>query len=74
MNEELFEDTLRKYLRRKPFYPFLVELLDGTIITIEQPTIAMAGGAATYLTERDLIEFACEQVREIRLAPIEMAS
>ncbi len=27
-----FEDTLRQFLRREPFQPFVVELLDGRMI------------------------------------------
>ena len=74
MNQELFEQTLRQFLRSQPFHPLLVELLDGQIIVIEKPAIAMGGGAATYLTEDNLIDFACEDVREIRSAPVEIAS
>jgi len=55
MTEELFEATLRKYLRRKPFFPFLVELLDGRIIIVERPSLAMGGGAATILTEDEMM-------------------
>jgi len=74
MTEELFEATLRKYLRRKPFFPFLVELLDGRIIIVERPSLAMGGGAATILTEDEMIEFACEEVRDIRPVPAETVS
>ena len=70
MNQNLFEETLRKYLRSKPFQPFAVELLDGKVIVVERPSLAMGGGAATILTEDAFIEFACEEVRDIRHVPI----
>jgi hypothetical protein len=35
MNQEFFEETLRKVIRRRPSHPFLVGLLDGRIITAE---------------------------------------
>jgi hypothetical protein len=68
MNLQQFEDTLRQFLRREPFQPFVVELLDGGIVEVDHPRIAFGGGAASYLTqEHDLVEFACEDVRAIRL-------
>jgi hypothetical protein len=70
MNEDIFESTLRKFLRNKPFHPFQVELLDGKVIVVERPSLAMGGGAATILTEDEFIEFACEDVRDIRHVPI----
>lgn len=70
MNEETFENTLRKFLRNKPFHPFQVELLDGKVIVIERPGVAFGGGAATMITEDEFIEFECENVREMRYVPI----
>jgi hypothetical protein len=74
MTQDIFEETLRQYLRRRPFFPFTVELLNGKVITVEKPTLAMGGGAATMLTPDQLIEFACEEVREIRPVPSETIS
>jgi hypothetical protein len=69
MQEREFEDTLRTFIRRSPFEPFVVELLDGRFIRVEQPKVVFNGGAATYLRERfDWDEFACEEVRSIRQA------
>jgi hypothetical protein len=68
MNVEQFEETLRKLLRREPFQPFVVELLDGRVLTVNQPQVVFGGGSATYFTPNyDLVEFACEDVQAIRL-------
>jgi hypothetical protein len=75
MEEQLFEQTLRTFLRREPFLPFVVELESGDQIVIEQPTVAFDGGAAGYFNPSyDLTEFACEDVRAIRLLTPETAS
>lgn len=70
MNQDTFESTLRKYLRSKPFHPFQVELLDGKVIIVDRPSLAMGGGAATIFTDTEFIEFACEEVRDMRHVPI----
>ena len=68
MSVEQFEETLRQLLRREPFQPFMVELLDGRVLTVNHPQVAFGGGAATYFTPTyDLVEFACEEVQAIRL-------
>jgi len=67
MNAEQFEQTLRHFLRRDPFQPFAVELLDGSVVEIDRPKLVFGGGAASFFTaDYDLIEFACEEVRAIR--------
>ena len=70
MTQQQFEDTLRKFIRTKPFHPFQVELANGNVIVVDRPSLAMGGGAATIFTDREFVEFACEEVREIRQAPI----
>jgi hypothetical protein len=61
-----FEDTLRQYLRREPFEPFAVDLLDGRVIEVDQPTIAFDGGGALFLTADGFEQFVCEEVRTFR--------
>lgn len=62
-----FENTLRAFLHRQPFEPFVVEMLDGRVIAVDRPKVVFAGGAASFFTpDYDLVEFACEDVREIR--------
>ena len=74
MTQDIFENTLRTHLRRKPFFPFQVELINGKVITIERPALAIGGDSAAFISDNDeLIEFGCEEVRVIRLVPIEAA-
>jgi hypothetical protein len=66
MNVEQFERTLRQSLRREPFEPFIVELIDGRVIRFDRPKLALGGGGASFLTPNyELVEFACEEVRAI---------
>jgi hypothetical protein len=68
MNIEQFEDTLRQILRKEPFQPFEVEMIDGRILHVEQK-VAFGGGAAVYITPSlEIVEFACEDVQAIRSA------
>jgi len=71
MDQDRFEDLLRHFKRREPFEPFVVELLDGRVIRIEEGSVAFNAGAAVYLTpgpEMDVVTFECEGVRDIREA------
>jgi hypothetical protein len=64
MSGEEFENQLRQLIRKRPFEPFVVELLDGNQIDVDYPSVAFDGGAATFIAVGpDLIEFACEDVR-----------
>ena len=74
MNEELFQKTLREFLHRDPFLPFVVELTTGGRVVVDEPTVAFAGGAAVYFSPTyDLLEFRCDHVKDIRLATQETA-
>jgi hypothetical protein len=65
MSCEDFENRLRELIRKRPFEPFVVERLDGSQVQITHPGVAFGGGAATYFTPSyDLVEFACEDVRD----------
>ena len=69
MNNEEFEETLRRFLRHKPFFPFVVELVDGRLIEIDSPKLVFGGGGASFFTPNyELVEFECEEVRAIRSA------
>ncbi len=60
---------MKNFTRSEPFQPFLVELVDGRVITVDEPKVAFGGGAATFVTRSfDLVEFACEDVQAIRPA------
>ena len=69
MKEEPFEQTLLQFIRRRPFEPFVVELLDGRVIEIPAPKVIVGGGGATFVGDDfDLVDFVCEEVRAIRPA------
>ena len=75
MTSEQFEATLLRFLHQEPFKPFVVELLDGRVIEINRPGLALGGDSASFLTPNyDLVEFACEEVRDIRQAAQGVAS
>jgi hypothetical protein len=64
-----FEQTLRHLLRQEPFQPFVVELVDGRVVTVDHTKVVFAGGAASFFTPSyDLVEFACEEVQAIHAA------
>lgn len=63
MSEELFTTKLRDFTKRRPFIPFIVELVDGNRITVDTPAVAFGGGAAGFISETDgLVGFRCEEV------------
>lgn len=67
MTAEQLESTLRQFLRQEPFRPFVVELYDGNRIEINRPGLAIGGGGASFLSpDWELVEFNCEEVRDVR--------
>jgi len=67
MNAEQVETMLRQFLHREPFQPFMVELVDGRLIEIHRPKVAVGGGGASFLTSTyELVEFNCEEIRSMR--------
>jgi hypothetical protein len=67
MTAEQFEETLRQLFRRRPFRPFVVELMEGRVIEAGQPSVVFGGGAASFFTPAyELVEFGCEDERAIR--------
>lgn len=67
MSKEDFENQLRGFLRRKPFFPFRVVLLNGEEIEVDiSNSVAFNGGAAIYASATgDATFFACEEVDRI---------
>jgi hypothetical protein len=62
-----FDDTLRKFIRSKPFMPFVVEQYDGQRIVVTEPTVAFDNGGGIYLSDSSIAIFYCEEIRAIRL-------
>jgi hypothetical protein len=66
MNEEKFTQLIREFIHREPFVPFQVDLTDGQRIVIDSPSVAFAGTAAGFVSEKDgLVAFSCEEVTSI---------
>ncbi len=75
MDQEQFQQTLREHIRRKPFFPFVVELVNGEQIVVEEPTVAFGTKLAGYISPAmEILEFTCDQVRVMRLVTPEKAS
>lgn len=67
MTAEQLETTLRHFLHQEPFRPFVVELNDGNRIEVNRPSLAIGGGGASFFgPDWELVEFNCEEVRDIR--------
>jgi uncharacterized protein (AIM24 family) len=50
MTRDTFQNGLQSFSRRKPFRPFIVELMSGDRITVEHPeALAMRGEVAVYI-------------------------
>lgn len=50
MKETSFQKTVRAFVRRRPFKPFVVELLSGDRFLVEHPEAVMVGTeTAVYL-------------------------
>jgi hypothetical protein len=74
MLADAFEREIRKYIRARPFEPFLIVLEDGRTIVADKPSAAIDAGGAGFVDatgELQLLE--CEQVREFRPAREELA-
>jgi hypothetical protein len=75
MSADQFEQTLLPFLRRRPFEPFVVELLDGRVIEIPAPTVVVGGGAATFISpDFEHTDFYSKEVRAIRPAGTEKSA
>jgi hypothetical protein len=66
MTRETFDDTLRTLMRRRPFFPFAVELDNGERIEVDASnSVAFDGGGAAFLNEHgEPSFFNCEQVKQ----------
>jgi len=69
MTKEEFETSLRQYLNRKPFRPFVVQLLDGRQVLVKKPPVVFADGAASFIDpeEEALVEFFHDETKSFGL-------
>ena len=74
MTVKQLEEIVCKYKHRKPFFPFLVEMKDGRIITVDNPALAINESGAVFIDGDDnFVDFDFEDVRDIRLANAEIS-
>jgi hypothetical protein len=58
MTRQQFDDLLRNLLRRRPFVPIEVALIDGKHFVIDRPdAVSTDGGAAGFIAEDGEIHF-----------------
>jgi hypothetical protein len=70
MTAEEFDQTMRSFVKRRPFLPFVVELLDGERIVVANRHVAFGGGTAGFLSRKEgLVDFNHEQVRSFEFLP-----
>ena len=76
MTTDQFHDTLREYLHRQPFEPFVVELKDGRRVHVKQLPVVFDDGAASFIDPEDgaLVDFFSEEVAQFRPATQEVGS
>jgi hypothetical protein len=60
-------ETLRGLLRRQPFHPFEVELIDGTRFTVDRAdAVSLGGGTAGFIGEdQEIYFFDLENTRQL---------
>jgi hypothetical protein len=65
MNKSEFEASLRQFLDREPFLPFVANLTDGRRLVIHRPPVVFCDGAASYIDPVDsaLVDFFHEEVQ-----------
>ena len=50
MQPQTFERSLRAFSQRVPFRPFAVELVSGSLVTVDHPeALVFRGGLAVYI-------------------------
>ena len=50
MQPQTFERSLRAFSQRVPFQPFAVELVSGSLVTVDHPeALVFRGGLAVYI-------------------------
>ena len=58
MNPSQFDESLKDLLRRRPFVPFEVALLDGKRIIVDRPdAVSVDGGSAGFIADDGTIHF-----------------
>ena len=76
MTKRIFETTLKAYQIRRPFKPFIVELVSGTVLEISHPEgLISQSGAAVYIQpDGNITIFDAEGVTRFSDRPARRAS
>ncbi len=71
-----FYETIVERSNRKPFRPYIVELIDGSQIEIDRPrALAIRGGvAAGFARGRKIVRLDSYNVKQIYDAPVETSA
>ena len=52
MEREAFERSLKAFVRRTPFHPFVVELVSGALVEVDHPeALVFRGGVAVHFNQ-----------------------
>jgi hypothetical protein len=68
MARPTFEQTIQRFLRRKPFKPFVIEFDNGQRWVVEKPEVLFhhTGDSALYFRPDGSFDFVdCDNVRQI---------
>lgn len=58
------EEMFRQLIKRRPFVPFAVEMLDGRRIIVEHRYVAINGNGAGFLSkEHGIVDIVFDQIR-----------
>lgn len=74
MTTKQVEEKLTELVHREPFVPFVVELVDGTSLTVPHPPAFDDSGAGFIDSSGALADFWFKNVRTIRLITAETVS
>jgi hypothetical protein len=67
VTEDVFEQSLRAFVRRVPFRPFAIELVSGARYEIQHPeAFVIHGGVAVFLApDKEIVIFDHEGVSQL---------
>jgi hypothetical protein len=68
MTPDQVEAKVIELIHREPFDPFVVEMIDGQVLEVSHPRLAINGGGAGFFgPDGGLVDFEFKTVRAIRL-------
>jgi hypothetical protein len=69
MSSDEFYASMQKFMQRRPFVPFVVELKDGRRLVIKKPKVAFNDEGAGFIDPEDgaLVDFLHDEVQGMEL-------